>query len=181
MSDCQFIPFQDLTPATMEEMALLLYTVWPRPELDLAGQVERFCRTRGERNGDFVLLRDGEGVLLGQAETFARTIGWDGGTMTVMGLAGVCVDPARKGQGAGRQVVARAFAEVESGRYPLCLFQTEVPGFYKRLGCRCVENDFYCLDGDQRIENPWWEPKVMIYPGDGAWPSGAIDLGGGAY
>jgi hypothetical protein len=71
---------------------------------------------------------------------------------------------------------------VDGGEFPVALFQTAVPDFYTRLGSRSVSNRFVNSRNSEDPEaNPWWDPNIMIYPADAAWPMGTIDLNGSGY
>ena len=93
-----------------------------------------------------------------------------------MALAGVCVIPQMRNKGLGSQIVKRTFEEVDSGRYPFCLFQTEDYNFYERFGASIVTNEFYNSKAPDKY--PWIAPYVMIYPDTEKWPKGEIDLNG---
>ncbi len=62
------------------------------------------------------------------------------------------------------------------------VFQTDVPDFYKRFGCRTIGNGFFnSLDAIHPDKNPWWNEWVMIYPGDFDLGNDKIDLQGKGY
>jgi len=116
------------------------------------------------------------------AHTFGRTIGTDQGPLPIMALAGVAVIPEWRGRGLGRSVVRRAFSRVDSGEFAASLFQTDVPDFYRKIGCCTVHNRFInSLSSLDPTANPWLDNYVMVYPDGFAWPDGVIDLNGAAY
>ncbi len=120
--------------------------------------------------------------VIAHATTFRRTIYYGTGqSLSVLALVGVCVEPAKRGYGLGARIVRKAFRRIESGEFPVCLFQTNVPDFYRRLGARTVDNPFVNRQADNPELSPWWDPYVMIYPAAFAWPSGTIDLDGPGY
>lgn len=118
----------------------------------------------------------------GHAEFFDRTVLTEQGPRHVAALAAVCVERDRHGAGLGRRIMEATFAAVDDGPYCGALFQTGVPGFYEKLGCREVRNRFVnrttALDPEA---NPWWDRHTMIYPARLDWPDGVIDLNGGGY
>ncbi len=120
------------------------------------------------------------GDLAALAHTFARTIASPEGSMTVMGLANVCVIKSEQGQGLGRQVVKAAFTRIERGDFKFCLFQTssKVELFYTRLGAVTVGNRFYNSFSEDPMANPFWESVPMRYPAVCPWPASDIDLRG---
>ncbi|MEM6334617.1 MAG: GNAT family N-acetyltransferase [Planctomycetota bacterium] len=128
-----------------------------------------------------VALADGEPAAT--ATTFARTVIPEGGeAIEVLALSGVAVEPSRQGGGLGEAVVRDAFARLGELGLSVCLYQTGLArGFYERMGARCVDNWFFDGTSDVVKCNPWTDRYVMIYPGDAAWPTGAIDLNGGHY
>jgi predicted N-acetyltransferase YhbS len=122
------------------------------------------------------------GQAIAHARTFPRTIRSRSGDITLMGLAGVCVMPERRGEGLGRDVVRKAFERVDRGDFPVSLFQTTVPDFYTGLGAKAIANRFVnSRNTDDPEANPWWDPHIMIYPADAVWPDGTIDLNGSGY
>lgn len=129
----------------------------------------------------FVIWQDGAGPrALAHALTFERVVYSERGALTVAALGAVCVDGALQGRGLGACVTAAAFAQVANNPAVVgALFQTGVPGFYEKLGCRVVANRFVdrltAVDPDA---DAFWERCVMVYPADLAWPVGVIDLGG---
>jgi predicted N-acetyltransferase YhbS len=99
------------------------------------------------------------------------------GPLAVGCLAAVCVAPAYRGRGLGRDVVRALFDFVDAGSPPVMLFQTGVPEFYERLGGRLVFNRFVnSRDAVDPEGNPWHEQHVMIYPASFDWPEGVVDI-----
>ena len=123
-----------------------------------------------------------DNALVGYAEIFPRTIFTQSGPLQICGLGSVCVDASRRGGGIGRKVVEACFAEVNKKDNAISLFQTGVPGFYEKMNCREVDNQF---TNSQNLEdpekNPFWDDHVMIYPSEYPWPEGPIDLNGKGY
>ena len=115
--------------------------------------------------------------LVAAARSFVRTIATDAGDKRVLALAGVCTDPAYRLRGYAREVVSAAFARLDD-RLQVCLFQTDVPAFYRRLGARPVAN---AVIDSSECGRPFWSSHVMIYPAGAAWPASTIDLQGPAW
>ena len=82
----------------------------------------------------------------------------------------------------GRNVAGWAFEKAGQPGLEVVLFQTGVPGFYEKLGARCVSNRFVNSTNSEDPEvNPWWDEHIMIYPSTCDWPEGTIDLLGPGY
>lgn len=128
-------------------------------------------------------------TLVAHAFTFVRKIQFeevrdsDQQQMNVLALASVCSDPDLRGKGLGVLVTRAAFEQVGQGDWPtVSLFQTPVPGFYKKLGCRIVTNRFVNRLSEKDTEaNPWRDDTIMIYPESHRWHDGIIDLNGPDY
>ena len=95
----------------------------------------------------------------------------------VMGIGDVCVYPEFRGKGLGASIVKSAFARIDANQYPFCIFQTGVPRFYEKLGCKVIENKIINSNNQEDPNaNPFWEEYAMIYPATFLWSSGTIDL-----
>lgn len=129
----------------------------------------------------FVIWQDG--VPVAQARTFVREVHAEDRSLPVLALATVCADPDLRGQGLGAAVTRLAFEQVGTDDWPkVSLFQTGVPGFYEKLNCRTVSNQFINRKNlEDPLANPWRDEIVMIYPGDHDWPGGVIDMNGPDY
>jgi predicted N-acetyltransferase YhbS len=176
----------NLTRGEIRAIVRLIADVWPSPDSSFAQRLQKFTGwvENNRRTGfdviSFIVWADG--LAIAHARTFARRIHAESESLTIMALAGVCVAPDRRGEGLGQAVVMKAFERVNKGEFPLGLFQTQIPDFYRKLGCGCVTNRFVNrLNNENPDDNPWWDPHIMIYPGDSAWPDGPIDLNGTAY
>ena len=126
------------------------------------------------------LIRHGERVIA-TSQLIPRRIQTAQGPLDVLGLAGVKTHPDFRLHGLGRLVVRAAFDYVDNGAFSVSLFQTAVPGFYEKLGCRCVGNTFVNRFGADPNERPWWDPNTMVYPASHPWMEGQIDLLGPAW
>ena len=130
----------------------------------------------------FVIFGD-SGDAVAHAKTFVREINTDSGALSVLALATVCTEPELRGQGLGVQVTRKAFEQVGESDWPrVSLFQTPVPAFYEKLGCRIVTNKFVDRTNKAAPDAfPWRDKTIMIYPADYAWPDGTIDINGPDY
>ena len=122
-----------------------------------------------------------EGQLAAVCRIIPRRIQTQRGALDVLGLAGVKTHPELRLRGFGAAVVRAAFAHVDNGAFAVALFQTRVPGFYEKLGCRRVENTFVNSLAENPTGTPWWDPHQMIYPASCQWTEGLVDLLGPAW
>ena len=122
-----------------------------------------------------------DGRIVAACNLLPRRIQTAAGTLDVLALAGVKTHPEFRLHGYGAAVVRAAFAHVDNGAFGASLFQTGVPGFYEKLGCRCVDNAFFNSLGEDAAVTPWWDKFIMIYPAAFAWPAGKMDLRGPAW
>ena len=129
----------------------------------------------------FVIWDDKE--VLAHARTFVRSLSVEGSSLDVLALASVCTAPRVRGAGLGVAVTQYAWKQVGNPGWPhVSLFQTPVPNFYEKIGCRPVENVFVNSTDESNPEaNPWRDPHVMIFPASFAWPHGCVDLKGPDY
>lgn len=167
----------------------LWHHVFPRPGVTLEHRLAQFLGSALGKTGELFVALEGEKPVA-TACTFAREIRTPRGLLTVQALAGVCSAPERRGDGLGVAITRAAFGEIDAGRFPLSLFQTNVPDFYAKLGARIVTNPFInsrfdpadpAQIGRGTREKPWWSTHAMIYPGTFDWPEGEIDLLGLGY
>jgi predicted N-acetyltransferase YhbS len=181
----------NLTEAQALAIVTLVNSVWPTPDKaltelvqELRGSGREMAAIGSEKTSEarlhFVVWEEDRAIA--HAVTFPREISTPRAALSAMGLASVCVDPDRRGQGLGAAVARSAFQLVDGGSFPLSLFQTGVPGFYIKLGARTVTNRFVnSANAADPERNPWWEKYVMIYPAHYAWPEGTVDLNGPGY
>ncbi|MEN0111361.1 MAG: GNAT family N-acetyltransferase [Planctomycetota bacterium] len=167
----------------------LIHRVWPRPDrgpVERAEQLTSLGATYDgseERGPESALVFDADRVIA-HALSFARTVQTTDGPVTVLALAMVASDPDYRGQGLGDAVVRAAFERVDSGAFPLCLYQTSFPveRFYQRFGACRVENRILnSQHGEDQDTNPFWDDLVMRYPATAPWPGGDVDLCGPGY
>ena len=123
----------------------------------------------------YCLYQDKE--LVGYAESIPLTIKIWNNWLEGLGLGGLNVHPGWRRQGFGRVIVEVVFKKIDANEYPFCLFQTGIPHFYEKLGCRVIENKFInSNDHEDPYKNPFWDDYAMIYPATADWPSGTVDL-----
>lgn len=178
-----------MSPAQLRAVWELWHRVFPRPGVTLEQRLTQFLGSSLGSVGELFVVWEGA-TPVATACTFPREIRTPRGPLTVLALAGVCSVPERRGDGLGRAITRAAFADVDSGRYPVSLFQTNVPDFYAKLGARVVTNPFVnsrfdpndpAQAGRGTREQPWWSTHAVIYPATYAWPDGEIDLQGLGY
>jgi len=120
--------------------------------------------------------------VIAHAGIFAREVHTEHRSIRLGALTAVCTHSDYRIQGFGAKVVRAALKLVDNGTFPVSLWMTTVPEFYKKLGARIVENTW---SNSQNTENPtadpWPDEQKMIYPANYAWPTGRIDLNGPAY
>ena len=159
----------------LRQCAGLWQRIWPSD----GGTAQTLSRLRAQlgqaRYRDVVVHGiDLAGTTVALARSFVRRIGTTAGERDVLAMAGVCTQSDCRGGGFGSQVVRDVYRRLDR-RVPVCLFQTRVPGFYRRLGGREVDNPVVDSSGDGR---GFWDPHVMIHPAEAGWPAGEIDIRG---
>ncbi|MFW5839339.1 MAG: GNAT family N-acetyltransferase [Planctomycetota bacterium] len=165
-------------------MVALSARVWP-DEVDDVEATARRIHEKGPGEPDWRnwwIRRNGQ--IVAKAHTFARTIQDDSAPLRILALAGVCTDPACRGEGLAKAIVEGALALVDSGQYPAALFQTSstVAPFYEKLGALRIPNEVVnSRNTEDPKANPFWDDVVMWYPSVGQLPVGPIDLQGPGY
>ena len=154
----------------------LMNLTWPDDDTEksVEEKVAGFYEDHSEKIC-YCLYQDKE--LVGYAESIPLTIKIENNWLTVLGLGGLNVHPGWRRQGFGRLVVEAVFKRIDSSEYSFCLFQTGIPHFYEKLGCRVIENKFInSKDLVDTSRNPFWDDYAMIYPATAIWPLGTVDL-----
>jgi len=172
---------ETLTERQVRSIVGLIQSVWPSKDKTIPETVAEWLnRSPVAGRMRFVLWENDEAIA--HAHTFGREIFTTKGSLKQMALSAVCVAEHRRGEGLGARLMRKVFECVDEGVWPVSLFQTPVPGFYKNLGGRIVDNEFVnSRNTEDPKANPWWEAEVMIYPADFAWPEGRIDMNGTGY
>ena len=115
--------------------------------------------------------------LVGYAESIPVVIKIENSWLKVLGLGGLNVHPDWRGKGYGREIVEAVFIRIDNNEYPFCLFQTGIPYFYEKLGCKVIENKFInSSNQEDPFTNPFWDEYAMIYHATAQWPIGTVDL-----
>ena len=174
----------ELTEADREEMKELSRVVYPPSVME--GIV--FPKSAPAPSIDWppekttrVFIVRHEGRIAAVSWMIPRRIRTQSGVLDVLGLAGVMTHPGLRLRGLGAAVVRAAFQHVDNGAFCAALFQTRVPGFYEKLGCRRVGNVFTNSLAEDPSATPWWDPNHMLYPAAYLWPDGPVDLLGPAW
>ena len=171
-------PAAALDPRQSRALAALIDQIWPQPDVRLPELAARLRESSPIGSQRLIAWQGNQAVA--HAHTFSRPIQTPTGRLEAMALAGVCVQPQLRSLGLGKAIVKQAFEQVEQGDFAFSLFQTGVPGFYEKLGCRAVANQF--IDSTSQLTgSPWHHVHVMIYPAAFPWPAGQIDLLGPGY
>lgn len=190
---CQFI--EELTQADIRQLAELHYRVWPKPGRTVESLMERVTRLAEITDGEaaqrprIFTIREGDRITA-RATLLPRTIQTQDGAITVGGLAAVASCPNHRGKGLGGRIVRAAFAAIDQGVFPWCLFQTShaVRPFYEKLGARLIDtpiinslaDDHTAAAPNRPVQpiHPFWDDVAMVYPNREGWPAGPIDLRG---
>jgi len=168
-----------ISPIIAGEVVALISRVWPEWSDDISVMAQGLVNAMREDPTLQVLVAWQQEHIVGQAQLFQRVVRTSEGQIPILALSGLCSDPRLRNQGIGKNLVQRAFEEVNLSHYPICLFQTDAPGFFFAFGAREVTNRFINRRNRRSPEsNPWWQPSVMIYPDSQKWPEGEIDLNG---
>jgi predicted N-acetyltransferase YhbS len=115
--------------------------------------------------------------LVGYGESILLTIQIEANWLEILGLGGLNVHPDWRRKGCGRAIVEAIFKRIDSKEYPFFLFQTGIPHFYEKLGCKEIKNKFINSNNHaDPSKNPFWDEYVMVYPASTQWPTGTADL-----
>ena len=109
------------------------------------------------------------------AATFPWTIYSEEKPIEILALRSVATARNRRQRGLGSEVVRSAFRETHRQARVACVFGTEIPRFYERLGAIQVENSVVYRAATKRFRMKSWD-GVMIYLAEGGWPAGTIDI-----
>lgn len=171
-----------------EQLATLWEVLWPSGDSETieeraAGLLAETLPEQRMALGSerFHMAMQGDEVV-SVARTFVREIRFEETSRpySILALASVGTVPRHQGVGYGKAVVQDAFARL-SEEVPWCLFQTQVPPFYSKLGASQVGNVFFDSLAEDREARPWWDDHVMVFGDRRKWPAGRVDLCGVAY
>lgn len=163
------------------EIITLINNEWTKYDRTLEERVSQIISAANENMNNicirFVVWSGNKCVA--HASIFTREIYSPDKSFNIRGLGDVCVDPSQRGKGLGKLVVKSLFTLVQQNKWEPVLFQTAIPEFYEKLGCRKIYNRFYNSKNLSDPEvNPFWDDNIMIYPSSYDFPSGDIDLNG---
>ena len=166
----------DIKSHQVIDILSLMNLTWPDDDTEKSvdEKVAGFYEDHSEKIC-YCLYQDKE--LVGYAESIPLTIKIENNWLAVSGLGGLNVHSGWRRQGFGRVIVEAVFKRIDASEYPYCLFQTGIPHFYEKLGCRLIENKF--VNSNDPVDpprNPFWDEYAMIYPATAIWPSGTVDL-----
>ena len=166
----------DIKSHQVIDILSLMNLTWPDDDTEKSvdEKVAGFYEDHSEKIC-YCLYQDKE--LVGYAESIPLTIKIENNWLAVLGLGGLNVHPGWRRQGFGGVIAEAVFKRIDASEYPFCLFQTGIPHFYEKLGCRVIENKFInSNDQEDPSRNPFWDDYAMIYPATADWPSGTVDL-----
>lgn len=178
--------YTDLSEREKRKIVELKTLVWPPTDKSVEDVWRIFPHLHVDPNTKhtdrrFLLVWNGKD-LIGHAEVFPRTLNTDKGPEVVIALAGLCVHPDFQGNGLGKEISNEVFRFSNEDAECVCLFQTEIPEFYEKLGSRKIDNKFTnSMEIYDKKYCNFWDPNVMIHPGDADWTNGEIDLNGVSY
>lgn len=170
----------DLPAEKISQLMSLKSTIW-LTELTPEGLIDEFRLLTKRRNNRTILLVESAGRIISHAEVFERRLSFAKDRITVGCLAGVCVAPAHRNNGIGTKISVEALRIATRANKRVALFQTNIPEFYKRLGCRIVSNEFIDSTREDRNRSPWWQPHVMIFPSKFNWPEDRVEMNGSGF
>lgn len=173
-----FFAAADLPVDKIRQLLRLKAAIWPT-KLSSDEQLDEFRHLTTTRDNRKLFIAELDGEIVSHAEVFERRIYFTKNQLTVGCLAGVCVAPAHRRRGLGTKISTNALQlAAHSRKDGVVLFQTNIPKFYLRLGCRIVFNKFTNYSVDNKAQCPWWQPHIMIFPSHYNWPNTPIDLNG---
>ena len=170
------IPASDIKSHQVIDILSLMNFTWPDDDTEksVEEKVAGFYDDHSEKICYSFYL---DKVLVGYAESIPLTIQIEDKWLNIIGLGGLNVHPDWRRKGYGRAIVEAVFKRIDSKEYPFCLFQTGIPHFYQKLGCKVIKNRF--INSNNQLDpskNPFWDEYIMIYPANADWPTGTADL-----
>lgn len=135
-------PQTPLSTATAAAILALTKQIWPPSSAAPPPDIDAVSTGWQAQESAHFVIEDANNVLA-HARIFRREIITTRGPLTIGALAAVCVHPDYRGRGWGADVVRAAFAYLPEMNVEVALFQTGVPQFYEKLGCRLIDNRFH--------------------------------------
>jgi predicted GNAT family N-acyltransferase len=157
----------------------LIRETWPPKENEIVTLEEDLEKIFGYKPEEKHIFVKNNRQICGFAKIFFREIKIGEKLIRNMALACVCVKKDLRKGGIGKTIVKKAFEAVDNKEFDCSLFQTAVPEFYEKIGARKIMNK--CINSYKNNENPWWDPNVIIYPGNFKIGEAVIDLMGDGY
>jgi hypothetical protein len=178
VASCLSVPTLHASDALLAECAGLFARIWPaaggtaaQPSSWLA---ELVSAPPGMRDDEWLHVGcSPEGRPVSAALSFWRRIRLGARERWVLALRRVATYAAHRGVGQGSRAVRAALARLTPER-DVCLFQTDIPVFYERIGARRIDNQVSTSVGGYAFRSA----AAMILPGTAPWTPEAIDLCG---
>ena len=170
------IPASDIKSHQVIDILSLMNLTWPDDDTE-ASVEEKVAGFYDDHSEKICYCFYQDKVLVGYAESIPLTIQIEDKWLNIIGLGGLNVHPDWRRKGYGRAIVEAVFKRIDSKAYPSCLFQTAIPHFYEKLGCKVIKNRF--INSNNQLDpskNPFWDEYIMIYPANADWPTGTADL-----
>jgi len=170
------IPASDIKSHQVIDILSLMNFTWPDDDTEKSVE-EKVAGFYDDHSEKICYCFYQDKVLVGYAESIPLTIQIEDKWLNIIGLGGLNVHPDWRRKGYGRAIVEAVFKRIDSKEYPSCLFQTGIPHFYEKLGCKVIKNRF--INSNNQLDpskNPFWDEYIMIYPANADWPTGIADL-----
>jgi len=170
------IPASDIKSHQVIDILSLMNFTWPDDDTEKSVE-EKVAGFYDDHSEKICYCFYQDKVLVGYAESIPLTIQIEDKWLNIIGLGGLNVHPDWRRKGYGRAIVEAVFKRIDSKAYPSCLFQTGIPHFYEKLGCKVINNRF--INSNNQLDpskNPFWDEYIMIYPANADWPTGTADL-----
>jgi len=170
------IPASDIKSHQVIDILSLMNFTWPDDDTEKSVE-EKVAGFYDDHSEKICYCFYQDKVLVGYAESIPLTIQIEDKWLNIIGLGGLNVHPDWRRKGYGRAIVEAVFKRIDSKEYPSCLFQTGIPLFYEKLGCKVIKNRF--INSNNQLDpskNPFWDEYIMIYPANADWPTGTADL-----
>ena len=170
------IPASDIKSHQVTDILSLMNFTWPDDDTEKSVE-EKVAGFYDDHSKKICYCFYQDKELVGYAESIPLTIQIEDKWLNIIGLGGLNVHPDWRRKGYGRAIVEAVFKRIDSKEYPSCLFQTGIPHFYEKLGCKVIKNRF--INSNNQLDpskNPFWDEYIMIYPANADWPTGTADL-----
>jgi hypothetical protein len=154
---------------------------------DLAAQVDTLLRKAfdltapydyGPDRAELVLPLTDDGRVVGHAATYRRAVSVGDETVTVGMIGGVAIDPAERGRGHVRRLLAEVHRQFAAVALAFSLLFAFVPAVYRSSGYREMTNTTRFLDHDGRWKELVFRGGMVAALGSRRWPDLPIDLRG---